>query len=175
MKYKNLLIVIAIIMGAWSCSSTPEVKKPKNVVFDEKAEQDILIGNCKVEDFQQEPFKEWYNKEFNAYAPIDSIMKNLKENISGALKVKVVLGTWCHDSQVQVPRFFKVLEKLPVKKENISIIAVNTSKETPGKDISYMNIEKVPTFIFYLNGFEMGRIIETPQKSIEEDMLELME
>ena len=37
-----------------------------------------------------------------------------------------------------------------------------------------LNIEKVPTFIFYKNGIEIGRIIESPEKSIEKDFLKIL-
>ena len=36
------------------------------------------------------------------------------------------------------------------------------------------NIEKAPTFIVYINGQERGRIIETPQKSVEEDLIDII-
>jgi hypothetical protein len=36
-----------------------------------------------------------------------------------------------------------------------------------------MNIERVPTFIFKRGGEEIGRIIETPDESLEADMLKL--
>jgi uncharacterized protein (DUF1015 family) len=37
-----------------------------------------------------------------------------------------------------------------------------------------LEIEKVPTFIVYRNGEEIGRIIETPIKSMEEDLYEIL-
>jgi hypothetical protein len=32
-------------------------------------------------------------------------------------------------------------------------------------------VEKIPTFIFYANEFEMGRIVENPKNSILQDIM----
>jgi len=37
-------------------------------------------------------------------------------------------------------------------------------------DIDNLDIKRVPTFIIYENGEEIGRIIETPKKSLEKDL-----
>ena len=37
------------------------------------------------------------------------------------------------------------------------------------------SIEELPTFIVSIDGREAGRIIETPKRSIEEDLLEIIE
>ena len=56
---------------------------------------------------------------------------------------------------------------------------VNRDKKNPESDIEYLNIERVPTFIFYKTGGdgskkEIGRIIETPVRSLEEDLLDIL-
>ena len=38
-----------------------------------------------------------------------------------------------------------------------------------GKDVT-----KLPTFIVYINGQEKGRIIEIPNKSVEEDLVDIL-
>jgi len=42
--------------------------------------------------------------------------------------------------------------------------------KTLSNDIDVYGVENVPTFIFFRNGEELGRIIEAPDKSLEEDM-----
>jgi len=37
-----------------------------------------------------------------------------------------------------------------------------------------LDILKVPTIIFYLKGKEIGRIVETPVKSLEKDMARII-
>jgi hypothetical protein len=40
-------------------------------------------------------------------------------------------------------------------------------------NVDAMQIKNVPTFIFYREGMEIGRIIEKPTNSLESDLYEL--
>ena len=51
---------------------------------------------------------------------------------------------------------------------------MDRNKSSSGTEIQSLNIELVPTFIFYKNENEIGRIIETPEISIESDMLKIL-
>ena len=82
----------------------------------------------------------------------------------------MVLGTWCGDSRREVPRFYKILESLEYDLENMTVICVNTSKTADGTNVDQLNIQKVPTIIYYKDEIELGRIIESPQESLEKDM-----
>ncbi len=83
------------------------------------------------------------------------------------------MGTWCSDSRREVPRFKKILDLLNYPAEKVKIFAVNRDKKIEKEDISGLRIEFVPTFIFYSDGKETGRIVETPYKSLEADMLKI--
>jgi hypothetical protein len=41
-------------------------------------------------------------------------------------------------------------------------------------DFASLNIVRVPTFIFYKNNSEAGRIIEVPKTSLEQDMVNIL-
>ncbi len=96
-------------------------------------------------------------------------------------KIRIVLymGTWCEDSQVQVPEFFKILDYLEYDINNMMVIGLE--KKSDGKLISPtheekgMNITHVPSFLFYKNGKEIGRIIEFPEQTLEKDMLTILD
>jgi len=51
------------------------------------------------------------------------------------------------------------------------MVAVNSSKEAGLIDLVNYSIQKVPTFIIYRRGHEVGRIIETPFTTLENDLL----
>jgi thiol-disulfide isomerase/thioredoxin len=85
--------------------------------------------------------------------------------------ITIVMGTWCSDSRREVPRFYKLFENLDFNIDDIKLINVDTKKEAEGTTVSELNIERVPTFIFKRGGEEIGRIIETPDESLEADML----
>ena len=85
-----------------------------------------------------------------------------------------MFGSWCHDSKVQVPRFMKVLSEAGYDDRDLIIIGVNTNKSALVMNIENLDIERVPTFIVYQNGEELGRIIETPSKTLEKDLWKIV-
>jgi tetratricopeptide (TPR) repeat protein len=84
------------------------------------------------------------------------------------------MGTWCSDSQREVPRLVKTLQVLKFPGEQLSIIGVNRAtdryKQSPNGEEVGKNIHRVPTIIFYKNGEEVNRVIERPVASMEQDM-----
>jgi len=85
------------------------------------------------------------------------------------------MGTWCSDSRREVPNFYKILDKLNYPDNKITLINVDRKKNGIEIDVSKLNIELVPTFIVYRNNTEIGRIIETPNESLERDLLKILE
>ncbi len=117
-----------------------------------------------------EPFKASFEENYKKYTSDENITKQLKKKMSD-VKILIVLGTWCGDSKEQVPAFFKILDGLKFQDSHIEIIAVDRKKAGGDVDISGLNIERVPTFIFYRNDREIGRIVEKPSSTLEKSML----
>ncbi len=93
------------------------------------------------------------------------------KNVQDSVSTIVFLGTWCSDSQREVPRFLKVADEAGIPSERIRLYGLDRSmKSSDGLSQQY-HIERVPTFIFLEHGAEIGRITEVPQKTIEQDML----
>jgi hypothetical protein len=140
-----------------------------------KTDEEILYGICTKDAFTQKPFYDWYNREYKSYKYL--INRRLMDTISGNLKgyeIKVVLGTWCSDSRAQVPRFIGIMDYIEFDYANIEFICVDQNKSAGNISTSDLEIIKVPTFIFYKEGEEQGRIIETPTKTLEEDILKIL-
>ncbi|MCK7534305.1 MAG: thioredoxin family protein [Marinilabiliales bacterium] len=140
------------------------------IVFDEKAEQDILIGYCNIEGFTSGVFNDWFQLEYDNYTVDNETIDQVNLDNIDNLEITIVLGTWCSDSQREFPRFYKILEKLNFSFEYLTIISVNRAKQAPETTVGELNIELVPTFIFSKNGKEIGRIIETPEVSLEKTL-----
>ncbi|RZL16325.1 MAG: thioredoxin, partial [Pedobacter sp.] len=106
--------------------------------------------------------------------PDAATMIELKKSL-GKERIKIVLGTWCGDSKVNVPNFFKVLDALQFKEKNTEIIAVDGNKKAENGIIDGLNITNVPTFIvFDKKGNELGRIVEHPKTTLEADLLAIV-
>ena len=84
------------------------------------------------------------------------------------LQVDVYFGTWCHDSQREVPKFLKIL----AENSNIStrLFGLDYAKSEPSGAARSHDIKYTPTFIVYQNNKEIGRIIERPQVSLVADI-----
>ena len=55
------------------------------------------------------------------------------------IEIYVLFGTWCHDSQREVPRFLQLLNSLNIQENYIHLIGLNFLKNEPqdrGKELS---------------------------------------
>jgi hypothetical protein len=118
--------------------------------------------------------QEWKDNYMN-YRVDESFLETLKTKIGDNLKIDVYLGTWCSDSLNNVPKFIKIIDT--VGEDNIPVNYYNVERK-PSKDVKYfvedLKVERVPTFIFYRDGKEIGRIVENPKNSLLEDFLEII-
>lgn len=162
---------VLLFMCSWVFANAQVVNK---IVFDEIAQENILYGQCTQAAFTDPMFDSWYSPEYNNYKPISKIISKLNPLISG-ITIKVVLGTWCSDSQREVPRFLKIMSLLEINERMaIELICVNRSKTAVEVGVTEGYVEFVPTFIVSRNNVELGRIIETPTKTLEEDLYNLL-
>jgi len=144
-------------------------------VIDERINREILIGEIDMNGIKGPVFGEYYHKEFDTYQTESSIIEKLIKSKAPGFSYTIVLGTWCGDTKREVPRMLKVLSEIGVEMAGIHLIAVDTRKQAPGTGLESLNIMKVPTFIVFHSEVEIGRIIETPVKSIEEDLLKILD
>lgn len=149
--------------------SAQEINKK---IHDQVHNKDILINACTREGLTLLPeFKEMYDPLYTAYTPDAATMIELKKLVKKE-KIKIVFGTWCGDSKVNVPNFFKILDALHFKEKNVELIAVDGNKKAENGIIDGLEIKMVPTFIVYdQTGKELGRIIEGPKTTLEGDLL----
>jgi len=108
---------------------------------------------------------EVFKRNYDAYEVTAGI-----DGLPADLKVKILFGTWCHDSEREVPRMLKLLAASGVKKENISLIAIDIRKEEPEGRAKALDVRFTPTFIFFSGDVELGRIIERPKESLFADV-----
>ena len=136
-----------------------------------------LIGVCNRAGLQAEPFNEWYEKYYTAYQPDVKIISKGKSKMKG-VEVLAFLGTWCGDSKRGVPQFYKVMDEMGFDEKNLKVVAVSDSneayKQSPNGEEKGLNVFRVPTFIFYKEGKEIGRIVESPTTSFEIDIAQIV-
>lgn len=96
---------------------------------------------------------------------------NLVRQLHSGVEFTVFFGTWCKDSQRELPRFLKVADMAGISDDRVRLYGVDRSKKSPDGLTEKFDIKYVPTIIFLKNGSEIGRIIEKPHATIEEDMV----
>lgn len=142
-------------------------------VIDEKSEKEILVGECDYKVFADSNYSWWFDYEYNNYKPDSLTIEQIKK-LNHNFDIVIIMGTWCSDSRREVPRFLKILEQIIYDKDKINIICVDRNKLSYNLDVSKYGIKYVPTFIFEKNGFELGRIVETPTETLEKDLLDIL-
>ncbi len=128
-----------------------------------------LLGDINPAMFLNQPHSEWYLSGYRDYHPDQAFIAELMGHETDDLTITIVLGTWCPDSRREVPRFLKITDLWGFPREKIRLIGVDINKIAPLEEYAGLAIERVPTFIFYKNNIEKGRIIEVPVTSLEQD------
>ncbi len=117
--------------------------------------------------------KEWQEK-YDKYAPAADMISALKSKLGDDLKITVYLGLWCPDSRNNVPPFLKIMDLLGTG----AAVQYFDVPRKASRDVKYyvedLKVERVPTFIFYREGKEIGRIVERPKTGMIEDFMEIM-
>ncbi|MBU2650733.1 MAG: thioredoxin family protein [Bacteroidetes bacterium] len=149
---------------------TQEINK---IIMDPRIDREVVVGYCNRDGLQWGEFLESYVEEYDIYTPEIKYLKKIRKKLDDT-KIVIVLGTWCSDSKTQVPRFLKVLDQIDFNESNLTMIGVDRSKTAGDLNIRDLSIERVPTFIFYHDGFEIGRIIETPETTLERDTYKIL-
>lgn len=132
-----------------------------------------LIGIANKESFQDEAFKGLFNINYDEYTTNKETIEKLKTALEG-YTVKGFMGSWCGDSKRETPRFYKLLDETGFNQNDFELITVDRSKKTPDNLQKGLNIIRVPTFIFYKDGEEVGRYVEYPRETLEKDILKIV-
>lgn len=178
---KNIALLILMLVCFSGCKSTKTVAgtertentTPAAVDFSEQSTW--LLGYFSYNLLTREPHSQWYIKGYDEYKPDEESIKKLHEIIKDDLTITLVMGTWCPDSRREVPRFMKVLDSWRFPLERVKFIGVDIEKASPVGEYEQLDILRVPTFIFYKNNIEAGRIIENPMTSLEQDIIMILE
>lgn len=181
MKYISLLTLTFLCLSLQSCASQKAIihdAAPKvNQTMTDKKGKTHLIGKSTCDALKQNPFDEWYKKNFDAYELKTDLINKSKGKTNG-ISVQVFMATWCGDSKRHVPVFYKVMDAVGIAEDSIELINVyrgdDKYKQSPTHEEQGLNIHRVPTFIFYKGGEEIGRIVESPMTNMETDVAQIL-
>jgi thiol-disulfide isomerase/thioredoxin len=149
---------LAILVLAWALVSPLAV-------------QGEMLGPLSRESlFERNP--EW-QAVAAAYQPKPDCVEKLRA-LGREVKVEIFLGTWCTDSKAHVSEYFKILDLADTPLIQTACTGIPEAKENRSVYYQGRDIVKLPTFLVFVDGREIGRIVETPEKSVEEDLVKIL-
>ncbi|MDG1733350.1 MAG: thioredoxin family protein [Thalassotalea sp.] len=152
-KYKVLLMIIAF--GLWILAAVMSSKA--------HAGEDVIGNISKHQLLDHYPT---FSTNYDDYTLSDDEVDAVKQ-LPDSVSIKVFFGTWCHDSERELPRLLKAYKKSDVE---IEMISLDMNKSEPEGRAVQNKIKYTPTFIVYNNNIEVGRIVEQPEVSLAEDI-----
>lgn len=116
---------------------------------------------------------EW-RQAYDEYEPDAALLDLLQQKLAG-VRIEVYFAFWCSDSRHHVPPFLRIVDTLGPAAPEIACIEV-ARKAGPQQTYyaAEARVERVPTFVVYRAGREIGRIVENPAKSLLEDLLQIL-
>ena len=137
----------------------------------------VLAGRQAAEEITREKIfaagQEWKDK-YDKFEPAADMVEAIKAKLGPDMKIDVYLGLWCPDSRNNVPLFIKFLDRLGT---GVPVRYFGVPRKA-NRDVKYyveeMKVERVPSFIFYRDGKEIGRIVENPKSGMVEDIMDIV-
>ena len=108
------------------------------------------------------------------YSPKPEIVKQLHE-IGKKFDIVLFHGAWCPDCRRDVPKFMKILAVADNSNLKLIEYKVDRNKKDVLGKFEEFQIRKVPTYVVLYHGTEVGRVVKAPKKSLEEDLLAIIQ
>jgi len=90
------------------------------------------------------------------------------------LSYLIFTASWCPDSKSETPKMFKLFDTLDIPLSSVRLFGVDREKHEPTNTYLNYDLQRVPTLIILENEVEIGRIVEYPIKTWEEDLVEIL-
>jgi thiol-disulfide isomerase/thioredoxin len=159
-KYR-IIIAISFLTFLISCATVP------------KEEKIVITGKFSWTEWKNK--SGWEHFTADEYNPGQFLTEQIGEiSKSSNIKYLIFSGSWCGDSKTEVPKLFKLFENARKNSEQIELMGVDREKREPSGIAEQFLIEKVPTLVILKNNSELGRIVEFPTTSWEEDIFKIL-
>jgi thiol-disulfide isomerase/thioredoxin len=89
-------------------------------------------------------------------------------------EIVTLVGTWCPDCYREVPRLIKILASLNSPHISTRYIGLDRDKRDKQGLGAKFEFSRIPTIIIMQNNQEVGRIVERPNTSLEQALLDIL-
>ena len=132
------------------------------------------FGEFSRDQLENSTHNSWFVENYNAH-PLNKALVSQIDSLFDDIEVTIYMGTWCEDSQREVPGFFKIIDALEANDQVQPIVGLNENKVSHDGSAEQAGVTNVPTFIFSKDGEEINRIVEIPIISLEQDILYILQ
>lgn len=153
-KFLPALVGIFVLLLASACSTQQVSPAPEH-----------FVGKMNTQQLLSDYAK--FQASYDAFTVSEQQISQI-ESWPNNLTIDVYFGTWCPDSQREVPRLLKVLTHN--KQVQLSLLALDFKKSDPQGLAKKAGITNTATFIIKLADVEIGRIIEQPDQNLIDDI-----
>ena len=151
-------VLIAAAIAALAAASPSQTE----VVLTGRLEQGRIL----------EALPDW-SRAARAYEPNDRAIDGIHDFARSA-RIKVFLGTWDANGKSPVAAFIKTLEMAFNPAIEVEWIGVSKNLKEPAETLRANGVDKIPTFIVWVDDEERGRIVESPENALEEDLASIL-
>ena len=136
------------------------------------------LGYCNLKELREAPLK-----QLGSEVPVKQLLGEIQaaglNPRFSEWEIQAWVGFWCADTVEHFPGFLGELDSCGFPSEQIGIFSLDSAKKCPSdlwveNEKSRLRVKFLPTFIFFYQGQEVGRIVESPAKSISEDVREIL-
>ncbi|WP_118974350.1 thioredoxin domain-containing protein [Taibaiella koreensis] len=169
---KKIMLTAALAAGI-AAGAAAQNKSDFEMIKSDNKHEVIYMGPVTFEDIGQvKAFQ--LEKKSEQYKPDPQVLEILSDKLKN-YRMIVFLGTWCEDSHKLIPELYRVLTATSYPEEQLQLYALDRDKHGKEHEEQAYHITNVPTIILLQNDKEKGRITEVVEKSIESDLLHIIE
>jgi len=133
----------------------------------------IVVGKFTRSLLESDSSFSWYRSNYDAFSPDSASIAYLSTAMQNVHFI-VVGGTWCGDTKLELPKFFKTVSLSHIPESHIEMYGVDRTKKSKDGLTEKYGITNVPTFILFSDGKEIGRIVESTKNGMEFDLVGLL-
>ena len=148
---QSFLVLLGILSFSILKAQAPEI------ISD--SEGKILKGFVNRQVLATDSAFKWFAENQKGYTPYPAALQTLKAN-KDSVQFLVFGGTWCHDTQFILPKFYSLSDAAGVTQNQITLLGVDRSKKTIQHLTEAFNVVNVLTIIVMKDGKEIGRVVE---------------
>jgi len=164
------LFVYAMGAGLWNPADVGFCQDNPHIVT--RDGEDLLVGRISREELITDNLLFSLNAE--EYVPAAKVLEKLRR-IAVKTDILLFLGTWSEDCLKEAPKLLRVYDKTNNPAFALAVYALDRSLRDEEGVAARYGIRELPTVVLLRGGKEVGRIVGSARKSMEADLLSILE